>query len=261
MEQHSTGGAGAEAHRGRRVRQLVEGQPGSTGAIRVLDLEIHRDQPFGIRPSPLDLGVKPALDRRLGIGRLLTELRPVADGKERTIRYIAATTYWSHDGRPITAQEFMAQLFGDLGALVASEDELRAIWSDPERREGFLQRLAELSYGGDRMDDLRRLFDAPNSDIFDVLAYVRFTLAPLARKQRADAARSTGLRGYEAEMRQFLDYVLQAYEVRGVEELSVRKIGDFLRIRYGGTGDAKAALGPMPDIRQAFVEIQRHLFR
>ena len=185
----------------------------------------------------------------------------LADGKDRQIRYIAATTYWSHDGRPITAQEFMAQLFGDLGALLASEDELRQIWSDPDRREGFIERLSELGYDSDRMEDMRRLIDAPQSDIFDVLAYVRFTLAPLARAQRASAARSSGLGGYELEMRQFLNYVLQAYEAHGVEELSLRKIRDFLRIRYGGTNDAKAALGSVAEIRKAFIDIQGHLFR
>ncbi len=119
----------------------------------------------------------------------------------------------------------MEQLFGDLGTLVASEDELRAVWSDPERREGFIQRLSELGYDADRMEDMRRLIDAPNSDVFDVLAYVRFTLAPLARTERAEAARAAGLGGYEFEMRQFLDYVLQAYAAHGVEELSLGKIG------------------------------------
>lgn len=48
----------------------------------------------------------------------------------------------------------------------------------------------------DRLDDMRRLIDAPNSDVFDVLAYIRFTLAPLSRSQRAERARSTGLAGY-----------------------------------------------------------------
>jgi len=52
----------------------------------------------------------------------------LADGKERKIRYVGATTYM-FNGRPITAQEFMDHLFGDLGALVSGEDELREIWS------------------------------------------------------------------------------------------------------------------------------------
>ena len=184
----------------------------------------------------------------------------LADGKERSIRYLAATTYW-HEGRQITAQEFMQQLFGDLGNLVASEDELRAVWSDPDRREAFQQRLQDLGYDADRLDDMRRLIDAPDSDIFDVLAYVRFTLAPLSRSVRAGTARTTGLGGYQREMRAFLDYVLEAYERHGVDELASRKIADFLRIRYGGTNDAKRLLGPVPTIREAFVAIQAHLYR
>lgn len=62
-------------------------------------------------------------------------------------------------------------------------------------------------------------------------------------------------------MRTFLDYVLNAYETHGVAELSTRKIADFLRIRYGGTNDAKAKRGSAKDIRGAFVDIQKHLFR
>ena len=108
---------------------------------------------------------------------------------------------------------------------------------------------------------MRRLIDAPNSDIFDVLAYVRFTLAPLERKERADAARESGLGGYEAEMREFLDGVLRAYEVYGVDELAPAKIGDFLKVRYGGTNDAKRVLGSIPEIKTAFIDIQHHLYR
>ena len=40
------------------------------------------------------------------------------------------------------------------------------------------------------------------------------------REQRAEAARSTGLSGYEPEMREFLDYVLRAYEAHGIAELA-----------------------------------------
>ncbi len=185
----------------------------------------------------------------------------LADGKERQIRYIAATSYWSQDGRPITAQEFMEQLFGDLDTLVTSEGELRDVWSDPERRIAFIQRLAEMGYDADRLEDMRHLIDAPDSDIFDVLAYVRFTLAPLARSERVATARATGLGGYEREMRSFLDYVLDAYKRHGIEELAPNKLPDFLRIRYGGTNDAKRMLGSVPEIRKAFVDVQGHLFR
>ncbi len=185
----------------------------------------------------------------------------LSDGRERSIHYIAATTYWSNDGRMITAQEFMQQLFGDLDALLKDEDELRAIWSDPDRRESFIQRLVDLGYDSERLDDMRRLIDARHSDIFDVLAYVRFSLVPLSRTQRVQSAMSTGLGGYEREMRSFREFVLGNYERNGTGELGSGKIGDVLRIRYGGVNDAKLLLGSVPHIRSAFVDIQRHLFR
>jgi type I restriction enzyme R subunit len=183
----------------------------------------------------------------------------LSDGKERSIRYIGATTYW-HEGRQITAQEFMQQLFGDLDSLVTDEDELRAIWSDPDRRESFIHRLADLGYDSERLDDMRRLIDAPNSDIFDVLAFVRFTLAPLARSQRVQSAKASGMGGYEREMRAFLEFVLDKYQYAGIQELAAGKVADFLRIRYGGINDAKRALGSVEDIRRAFFDIQKHLF-
>ncbi|WP_299656598.1 hypothetical protein [uncultured Jannaschia sp.] len=62
-------------------------------------------------------------------------------------------------------------------------------------------------------------------------------------------------------MRQCLDYVLQAYAEHGVEELSLVKARDFLRIRYAGTFDTKADLRSFAEIRKAFVDIQGHLFR
>ncbi len=62
-------------------------------------------------------------------------------------------------------------------------------------------------------------------------------------------------------MREFLDYVLNAYEAHGVEELAPRKIADFLRIRYGGVNDAKRVLGGVPSIGDAFIKIQSHLYQ
>ncbi|MGA7965290.1 MAG: hypothetical protein WCB49_05305 [Gammaproteobacteria bacterium] len=62
-------------------------------------------------------------------------------------------------------------------------------------------------------------------------------------------------------VRSFLDYVLDAYRTQGIEELATSKLPDFLRIRYGGTHDAKRILGSVPEVRKAFVYVQGHLFR
>lgn len=144
-----------------------------------------KGKPTGpIEGEPPSEGDPPIIEEPLQV-RTVVKL---SDGRQRSIQYLATTTYW-HQGRQITAQEFMEELFGDLGTLVASEDELRRVWSDPQRREALMQRLLEMGYDHERLEDMRRLIDAPNSDIFDVLAYVRFSLPPHSRLQRVQTAK------------------------------------------------------------------------
>lgn len=80
----------------------------------------------------------------------------LADGKARSIQFIATTTYWGPDGKPMSAQQFLQRLFGDLSGLILDEDALRAEWSDPDRREKLIAVLADRGYDADKLDDMRR---------------------------------------------------------------------------------------------------------
>ena len=42
----------------------------------------------------------------------------LADGKERTIQHMTATTFWSPDGKPMSAEEFLKSLYGKLPRLL-----------------------------------------------------------------------------------------------------------------------------------------------
>ena len=53
----------------------------------------------------------------------------LADGKERTIQHMMATSFWSPDGKPISADQLVEKLFGELPHFFKDEDELRRIWS------------------------------------------------------------------------------------------------------------------------------------
>src|SRR5215217_4658713 len=72
----------------------------------------------------------------------------LADGKERSIQHMMATTFWSPDGKPISAAQFIERLFGELPQLFKDEDELRRLWSQPETRKALLERLADKGFGG-----------------------------------------------------------------------------------------------------------------
>lgn len=182
----------------------------------------------------------------------------LADGKERAIQYLTATSYWGPDGKPMTAQQFLDRLFGDLSGLIVDEDDLRRQWSDPDSREHFVALLEQRGYDTEKLAEMRRLVDAPNSDLFDVLAYIRFTTPP---KTRAESVRSDGIGTDDEKMQTFLLGILKAYEARGESELATRKLGDYLTARYGTLADARTKLGDMQSIRASYFGVQQRLYR
>ncbi|MEH6674313.1 MAG: DEAD/DEAH box helicase family protein [Sulfitobacter sp.] len=184
----------------------------------------------------------------------------LADGKARKIRYIASTTYWGPDGKPMSAAEFLQRLFGDLSAIVANEDQLRTIWSDPDNREHFLSQLSDRGYDHDRLEDIRRLVDAPDSDLFDVLSHVMYTTVPRTRSDRADSVRTASVGDTTGDMQTLLLSILSAYELRGESELATKKLGSFLTARFGSVSEGKVKLGGLPAVRDAFRKMQSELY-
>lgn len=185
----------------------------------------------------------------------------LSDGTERSIRYLRSTSYWDASGKPMSAMELMKKLFGDLAAVVPDEDTLRKTWSDPDKRAEFLIKLEEAGYDSERLGDIRLLVDAPDSDLFDILAYVLFDHDPLTRSHRADAVRSAGMASYTDEVRGFLLGILQAYVQEGEGELATTKLRSFIEARYGSLSAAKARLGDTNFVKQIFRDMQANLYR
>jgi type I restriction enzyme, R subunit len=160
----------------------------------------------------------------------------------------------------ISATEFLQRLFGDLSGMVADEDQLRTIWSNPDNREHFLTQLDDHDYDPDRLDDIRRLVDAPKSDLYDVLSYVLFANPPKTRHDRAESVRHNGIDAFDGEMKALLLGILKAYETAGETELAGKKLGQFLTARYGSVSEGKAKLGDLQSIREAYYRIQQGLY-
>jgi type I restriction enzyme R subunit len=142
----------------------------------------------------------------------------LADGKERSIQSMMATTFWSPDGKPISAAQFVERLFGELPRFFKDEDELRRLWSKPNTRKALLDGLADKGFGAGELGEISRLIDAENSDVFDVLAYIAFALAPITRSERAETHKTKIFSRYDGKLQTFLDFVLAQYVRQGVEE-------------------------------------------
>jgi type I restriction enzyme R subunit len=185
----------------------------------------------------------------------------LADGKERTIQHMIATSFWHPDGTPMSAQQFMEMLFGKLPTFFKSEAELRELWSSPDTRKRLLEGLSEKGFGGEQLAEMQRIIDAEKSDLFDVLAHVAYALPPVNREDRAAMARVGMSTHFSAKQKAFLEFVLSHYVREGVYELDQQKLTPLLRLRYHNSmADAVADLGRAEEIGKAFVGFQRYLY-
>ena len=104
-----------------------------------------------------------------------------------------STSYWSPDGKPISANQMVESLFGELPYFFKDEDELRRLWGRPDTRKALLDGLAEKGFGAEWLAEIGRLINAEKSDVFDVLAYVAYAMAPITRTERVEARQARHL--------------------------------------------------------------------
>jgi len=184
----------------------------------------------------------------------------LGEGKTRTIQHMAVTTFWSPEGKPMSAAEFIKRLFGELPELFKDEDELRELWSQPATRKALLDNLTERGYGEDQLGEIKRMIDAEKSDLFDVLTFIAYDHSPITRQERVDVHKGQILDGYDDKLQAFLDFVLAKYVQEGVHELEEEKLTGLLKAKYGSTTDGVSTLGSTQKIREAFIGFQRHLY-
>jgi type I restriction enzyme R subunit len=186
----------------------------------------------------------------------------LADGKARTIQHMMLTTFWHPDGTPMSSQQFVELLFGQLPEFFQNEPELRTLWSAPDTRARLLAGLAEKGFGRAQLAEMQRVIDAPHCDLFDVLAYVAYLLPPLTREQRAAKAKVEISTEFNSKQRVFLEFVLSHYVTDGVDELAPEKLTPLLRLKYHDSiADAVAELGRPEEIGRTFASFQKHLYR
>ena len=120
-----------------------------------------------------------------------------------------------------------------------SEDELRAIWSDPLTRKIFLERIADAGCDAEKLSALQKMIDAEKSDLFDVLAYFSFSLTPITRAERVEEAKADIFSELSDKQKEFLDFVLSKYVENGVETLDESKLANLILLKYSAFTDAE----------------------
>ena len=185
----------------------------------------------------------------------------LSDGKFREIQSMKST-YFYLDGKPVSPEEFLKNLFEKLKLpdLFKSEFELRTLWANPLTRKELLEKLEKEGCHMDDLKKLQELINAKNSDIFDVLEYIAYSKKPVPRKLRVETNKSKILNLLNENEREFVEYILRNYIDVGEDELDVSKLSTVIRAKYGSISAAQEKLGTAQDIQKTFINFQANLY-
>jgi type I restriction enzyme R subunit len=189
---------------------------------------------------------------------LILEIK-LSDGRARRIKFINDIMFWGADGKIVSSQKFIEEMFGRLPDFFSSSEDLHQKWADPDTREILLEKLDEAGYGKEVLKDIRRIIDAEKSDLMDVLEYIAYATTPIERQERAERIKDY-YDTLSASQKQFVEYLVNAYIRSGVDELRMDKLKTQLELKFGSVPEGISSLGGVPQARQTFREFQQRLY-
>ena len=172
------------------------------------------------------------------------------------------TTYVGDDGRPLKTDEYLELLIGILGKFYNDEQGLRDIWSNPSHRKELLNKLKEMNIDESQLEDLKEIFEAVNSDIYDVLAHLSFNLDIKTRNERAIAVENSSFieKYHNEKAKDFIEFILEKYIKYGFKELEENKLSTLIEQSGFDKKDLMASFGEFK-IRDEYFELQKEIYR
>ena len=211
-------------------------------------------QPYGTVPEPVE-----------GVEGIKTKEKVTIDIKGRKLKVInVETTYVGEDGIPLKTHEFLEFLVGILDKFFHNEDQLREIWSDPVKREALLEKLRAMQIDEVQLDELKSIFEAEESNIYDVLAHLSFSLDIKTRSDRAFAVhyRKYIEKYHNDKVKEFLTFILQRYEKDGVKEMGSDKLSSLIKLSGMDMRELKEAFAlDGVNTREGYFGLQREIYR
>ena len=173
------------------------------------------------------------------------------------------TTYVGDDGIPLKTHEFLEFLVGVLDKFFQDERQLRELWSDPIKREELLEKLRSMQIDEVQLDELKSIFEAEESDIYDVLAHLSFNLEIKTRSERAFAVhyRKYIEKFHNDKVKEFLSFILERYEKDGVKEMGSDKLSALIKLSGIDGRELKLAFESSANIREGYFGLQREIYR
>lgn len=166
------------------------------------------------------------------------------------------TLYFDGEGKAVTPEQFLKDLFSKLPDFFTDENSLRKIWSYQDTREKLIDELAIRGFDLDKLLTLRDAFNAKDSDVYDLLCFIAFDKEIIARRERVQNADLSFADNLDKKSRDFVDFVLAQYEKNGFQDLDLIEL---LNLKYGNSSVVED-MGGVEAVRENFKSLQEAIY-
>lgn len=181
----------------------------------------------------------------------------------REIKILAIETYYYDPElwKFLSSEDFLMKIFGKLPEMYENENQLRMMWAHPESREAILQKLESLGLGAEMQENLKKMFEAEKSDIFDILLYLSYGYDMKNRDERAKNAEHFA-ENFESEMaRDFVHFLLDLYERNGILDFGSKWLASKIELfNRGQAREIAESFGGIEKLRKAYFELQEEIY-
>ena len=184
-------------------------------------------------------------------------------GDNREVKIINIETRYldPSTGKHLSSEDFIKKILGELPKFYQNEHDLRLAWANPETREKFLKNLEYIWLDAEQIENLKKIFEAEKSDIFDIKAYISYGNQMKNRDERSKIAKSI-LEKYEnPKAKDFLQFLLGLYEREWI--MSFKKEGLSSKIELFNRWLAReiaAEFGWVQELKQAYYDLQKGIY-
>jgi len=165
------------------------------------------------------------------------------------------------DGKQLRVVRYTDYAAEKVRSLSLSAPELRAAWSDSDRRADLVQKLAER---GVSFEELAEQTKQPDADPFDLICHLAFNAPLRTRRERAQRLKTEHKDFFERfgpEARAILEELLEKYAEHGDAQFV---LPDVLKVpplsRHGQIADIVNIFGSAEKLRSAVSELQSALY-
>ena len=115
-----------------------------------------------------------------------------------------------------------------------------------------------------QLNDLKVIFEAEDSDIYDILTHISFNLDIKTRAERVLHVEDSEFveKLHNEKAKEFIEFILERYEKDGVKELDEDKLGKLVDLSgLGSVREVAQNFGGIPQMRDEYFELQREIYR